>query len=199
MLNNGYLMKVLGICGSLRKESNTNKLVHKVAETSGCAYELIYLAKTKVKPCTGCLHCEKNSGVCTVQDGMQVVYDKLLSADGIILGSPTYRWDISGAVKCFLDRTIALNFRSVPSEDTSSTHQRPLAGRPCVAVTTTAGGGHDRALKSLVLFFQTSGMTVVGKIAEVVGINDIDDMPDVLQRAEEAGKKLGETLKKSQG
>jgi multimeric flavodoxin WrbA len=173
--------------------------VQKIAETSGCAYELIYLAKTKVKPCIGCLHCETNDGNCTVQDGMQEVYGKLLATDGIILGSPTYRWDISGAVKCFLDRTIALNYRSIPSEGTSSTHQRPLAGRPGVAVTTTAGGGHDRALKSLVLFFQTSGMNVVGKIAEVVGINDIDDMPDVLQRAEVAGKKLGATLKNGQG
>jgi multimeric flavodoxin WrbA len=189
-------MKVLGICGSLREESNTNKLVKKVAEFSGCAYELIYLAKTKVKPCTGCLHCETNDGVCTVQDGMQEVYDKLLAAHGIILGSPTYRWDISGAVKCFLDRTIALNYRTTASGVKSSTYQRPLAGRPGVAVTTTAGGGHDRALQSLVYFFKISGMNVVGKIAEVVGINDIDDMPDVLQRTEEVGKKLGETLKK---
>ena len=29
-------MKILGICGSHREESNTNKLVKKVAEASGC-------------------------------------------------------------------------------------------------------------------------------------------------------------------
>jgi len=188
-------MKVLGICGSLREESNTNKLVKKVAEFSGCAFELIYLTKTKVKPCTGCLNCEKNQGNCIVHDGMQAVYDKLLYANGIILGSPTYRWDISGAVKCFLDRTIALNYRDSTSDTHSYMGQRPLAGRPCVAITTTAGGGHKRALKSLTLFFQINRMNVVGEIAEVVGINDIDDMPEVLQRAEEAGKKLGATLK----
>ena len=189
-------MKVLGICGSLREESNTNKIVKKVAEFSGCAFELIYLTKTNVKPCTGCLHCEKNNGTCIVQDGMQAVYDKLLSAHGIILGSPTYRWDISGAVKCFLDRTIALNYRGISSGTNSSTGQRPLAGRPAVAITTTAGGGHKRALKSLTLYFQINRMNVVGELAEVVGINDIDDMPEVLQRTEEAGKKLGETLRK---
>ena len=189
-------MKVLGICGSLREESNTNKLVEKVAEFSGCAFELIYLRKTKVKPCTGCLHCEKNNGTCIVQDGMQELYDKLLSADGIILGSPTYRWDISGAVKCFMDRTIALNYRSITSDAHRYTGRRPLAGRPCVAITTTAGGGHKRALKSLTLFFQISRMNVVGEIAEVVGINDIDAMPEVLQRAEETGKMLGENLRK---
>ena len=192
-------MKVLGICGSLREESNTNKIVKKVAEFSGCAFELIYLTKTNVKPCTGCLHCEKNNGTCIVQDGMQAVYDKLLYADGIILGSPTYRWDISGAVKCFMDRTIALNYRNSTSAAQSYMGQRPLAGRPCVAITTTAGGGHERALKSLILFFQISRMNIVGEIAEVVGINDIDAMPGVLHRAEEAGKKLGETLRKGSG
>ena len=183
-------MKVLGMCGSLREESNTNKLVQKVAEFSGCEFELIYLAKTKVKPCTGCLHCEANDGTCIVQDGMQEIYDKMLAAHGIILGSPTYRWDISGAVKCFMDRTIALNYRTTASDIASSIHRRPLAGRPGVAITTTAGGGQDRALKSLTQFFQISRMSVVGEIAEVVGINDIDDMSEVLQRAEETGKKL---------
>lgn len=37
-------------------------------------------------------------------------------------------------------------------------------------------------------------MNVVGELAEFVGINDIDDMPELLQRAEEAGTKPGEAL-----
>ena len=190
-------MKVLGICGSLREESNTNKLVKKVAEWSGCTFELIYLTTTKVKPCTGCLQCAQNYGTCTVQDGMEALYDKLLYAHGLILGSPTYRWDISGAVKCFMDRTLALNYRGITSDGNRHAGEGPLAGRPCVAITTTAGGGHKRTLKSLKLFFQASKMNVVGELAEVVGVNDIDDMPEVLQRAEEVGTKLGEVLRKS--
>jgi hypothetical protein len=31
-----------------------------------------------------------------------------------------------------------------------------------------------------------------------VGVKDVDEMPEVLQRAEKAGKKLGEVLKKKQ-
>ena len=189
-------MKVLGICGSLREDSNTNKIVKKVAECSGCDFELIYLIHADVKPCTGCLQCMQNNGQCIIKDGMQELYDNLFHADAIILGSPTYRWDISGAVKCFIDRTIALNYRGSTSSTNGYRGKKPFAGRPCVAVTTTAGGGHQRALKSLNLFFQINEMKVVGDIAEVVGINDIDDMPEVLQRAEEAGKKLGEFLGK---
>ena len=37
-------MKILGICGSHREESNTNKLVKKIAEASQCEFELVYLS-----------------------------------------------------------------------------------------------------------------------------------------------------------
>jgi hypothetical protein len=38
-------------------------------------------------------------------------------------------------------------------------------------------------------------MSVVAELAEPVGMNDVDDMPEVMARAEEAGKKLGKALK----
>ena len=40
-------------------------------------------------------------------------------------------------------------------------------------------------------------MNIVEKLAEVVRMDDVDDLPEVLQRAEEAGKKLGEALRQS--
>ena len=44
---------------------------------------------------------------------MQAVYDKLLAADGFIIGGPTYFMDISGAVKDFIDRTMAVKYRDI--------------------------------------------------------------------------------------
>jgi hypothetical protein len=38
-------------------------------------------------------------------------------------------------------------------------------------------------------------MKIVSKLAEAIRMDDVDDLPDVLKRAEEAGKKLGEVLK----
>ena len=43
-------MNILAICGGLREESNTNKLVKKIAETSGCNYEIVELGKLEIKP-----------------------------------------------------------------------------------------------------------------------------------------------------
>jgi hypothetical protein len=40
-----------------------------------------------------------------------------------------------------------------------------------------------------------TNMKIVASMAEAVEMNDVDDMPEVLKRAEEAGKKLGEVLK----
>lgn len=39
-------------------------------------------------------------------------------------------------------------------------------------------------------------LDLVARIAEVVGMNDVDDMPEVLERAEDAGEKLGKALHK---
>jgi multimeric flavodoxin WrbA len=61
-------MKVLGICGSFRNESNTNRIVQKVAESTGCEFELVYLGKVDVQPCTGCLSCMWENGRCAVKD-----------------------------------------------------------------------------------------------------------------------------------
>jgi multimeric flavodoxin WrbA len=193
-------MKILAICGGMRKDSNTNKLVKKVAETTGFDYEIADFGKLEVKPCTGCSECMMNEGMCPIDDDMQGLYAKLLEADGIIVGSPTYFMNISGAVKCFIDRSLALYYRGIGpmyDPDMPFMGQRPLSGKFGVVVTTVAGAGHEKAIEELALCIGTSQrVTLVDKIAEAIGMSDVDDMPEVMKRAEAAGKKLGDALRK---
>ena len=191
-------MKILGICGSLREESNTNKLVKKVVESTGYDHELIYLSGKDIKPCTGCAHCMMNDGECAIKDDMQPLYEKILNADALVVGSPTYFLDVSGAVKCFIDRNMALYYRGIgPDAEIAVLGKRPLSGKPAVSITTVAGGGHERTKESLKMFLDyCHKMKLVAELAEPVGMNDVDDMPEVMKRAEEAGKKLGAALKK---
>jgi hypothetical protein len=109
--------------------------------------------------------------------------------------------DVSGSVKSFIDRSSAIFYRGVGPEyhpDMPWLGQRPLAGKPAVVVVTVAGGGHERAIETLSMCIGDIHRTnLVAKLAEVVAMNDVDDMPEVMQRAEEAGKKLGEALKGS--
>jgi multimeric flavodoxin WrbA len=192
-------MKILAVCGSHREISNTNKIVKKVAESSGYEFDLVYLGKLDIKPCTGCANCMMNEGQCAVNDDMQGLYEKLMETDALILGGPTYFMDISGAVKDFIDRSSAIFYRGVGpayNPDMPWLGQRPLYKKPAVVVTTVAGGGHERAMETLSMCIgDIHKMDIVAKLAEVVRMDDVDDLPEVLQRAGEAGKKLGESLK----
>ena len=42
--------------------------------------------------------------------------------------------------------------------------------------------------------FEINQMRVVGELAEVVGMNDVNFLSDVMERAEKVGEKLGEML-----
>ncbi len=141
-----------------------------------------------------------NEGICPIDDGMQGLYDKLLEADGIIVGSPTYFMNISGAVKCFIDRSLALFYRGIGplyDPDMPFMGQRPLAGKYGVVVTTVAGAGHEKAIDELALCMGSSHrLNLVEKVFEAIGMSDVDDMPEVMKRAETAGKKLGDALRK---
>ena len=193
-------MKIVAICGGMRQDSNTNKLVKKVARATGFEFEIADFCTLEVKPCTGCSECMMNEGTCPIEDDMQGLYDKLLDADAIIVGSPTYFLNISGAVKCFIDRSLALFYRGIGpfyDPDMPFMGQRPLAGKFGVVVTTVAGAGHKKAIEELANCMGGSHrLNLVDTVAEAIGMNDVDDMPEVIARAEAAGKKLGDALRK---
>ncbi len=191
-------MHIVAVCGSSREESNTNKLIRAAAEASGIGCEFIELGAIDIKPCSGCSMCMMNEGVCPIDDDMHGVCEKLLAADGFIIGGPTYFMDISGAVKSFIDRTMAVKYREIgpPHSDMPWHGTDPFYGKPAVLVTTVAGRGHERAIETLkVAFDDCHRMRIVEKLAEIVGMNDVDEMPETLARARAAGKKLAAALK----
>ena len=105
-------MKVLGISCSPRKGGNTEILLRAAlsgAKEEGADIELLQIHEMKIAPCDGCITCHK-SGECRIKDDMQKVYQKLLAADGIILGSPVYFWSVSAQAKLLMDRTYALRY-----------------------------------------------------------------------------------------
>lgn len=191
-------MQVLAICGGLRPDSNTNKLVRAIAAATGVTTEIVELASLEIRPCTGCLECAMNEGRCPIPDDMPELCEKLLAADGIVLGSPTYYMNISGAVKCLIDRAMSLYYRGIgPMYDPEMPFmgQRPLAGKPGVVVTTVAGAGQERAVEALHLCLgQSQRLNLVATVAEVVGMSDVADMPEVMERAAAAGRALGQAL-----
>lgn len=100
------LVKILGVVGSNRKGGNTSFLVReslKPFEKEGISTELIYLSDYNYKDCIGCEGC-KDTYKCVIKDDMQKIYSKILEADAMILGSPTYFYNMTANMKAFLDR-----------------------------------------------------------------------------------------------
>jgi len=102
-------MKVVAFNGSARKDGNTAILIRHVfqeLETEGIETELIQLSGSKIHGCIACMKCFENKDQrCSVKDDItNDCIGKMLDADGIILGSPTYFANVSTEMKAFIDR-----------------------------------------------------------------------------------------------
>jgi len=99
--------------GSPHKGGNTEILTQHVlkgAKESGAEIELIRLVELNLNYCRGCHQCLKE-GVCAISDNAELVKEKLLQADGIVLGSSTQAQNVSGHMKVFVDRLLLHAFK----------------------------------------------------------------------------------------
>jgi multimeric flavodoxin WrbA len=103
-------LKLLAIVGSPRRKGNTNYLVDKAlkkAEELGAETEKLVLSKYRVKPCLGHENCS-TLGSCSIKDDTSWILDKLCCADGVILATPVYYFNVTAQMKAFIDRNYFL-------------------------------------------------------------------------------------------
>jgi len=106
---NGSHIKVLAINGSARKGGNTAILLRyvlKELEMEGIETELVELSGVKIHGCLSCRKCmARRDGMCAQSDDMgNELIRKMVRADGILFGSPTYVADVSPEIKALMDR-----------------------------------------------------------------------------------------------
>ena len=102
-------MKIIGFIGSSRKEGNTAWTVNKILEGAkehGAQTQAYSFSELNINPCIGCLCCVQSKS-CVINDDMQLLYDALVQADAIVLGSPVYMGQMSAQTKIFTDRLFA--------------------------------------------------------------------------------------------
>jgi multimeric flavodoxin WrbA len=102
-------MKVVGINASPRKDGNTAIIIRAVfeeLEKEGIETELIQFAGQPIQGCTGCRVCsETQDNKCSLDDDAFNEYmQKMIDADGIVLGSPVYFTDVTAEMKALIDR-----------------------------------------------------------------------------------------------
>ena len=102
-------MKVVAFNGSPRPEGNTAILIKSVLkelEAEGIETEFIQLGGQLVHGCIACGTCRKlkNKQCKIANDNINSYIQKMVEADGIILGSPTYFSMMTPELKALIDR-----------------------------------------------------------------------------------------------
>ncbi len=159
-------MKVVAFSGSARKGGNTAQLLGVVLEELECAAgiktELIELAGHKIPGCIACYKCfERKNRRCAVEgDMVNDAIAKMLEADAILLGSPTYFADVSAGMKALIERCGMV----------ARANDDMLRRKVGAAVVAVRRAGASHVFSSLNYFFLIAQMIVVGSSYWNIGI-----------------------------
>jgi multimeric flavodoxin WrbA len=180
-------MKILAICCSPRKNGNTAILLNEAlgaAKEAGAEVELFTVADKDIRPCIDCGSCRKE-GICDQQDDMQLLYDKMLAADGIIFGTPVYFYNMSAQCKAVMDRTTALGHA-----------ERNLHNKVGGIVVVGASQGNVSAVKDLGFYFASRKMLYAGCISAYgMAEGDVKQLPKCLEATRNLGRGMVKLVK----
>lgn len=188
-------MKVIAFNGSARKNGNTALLLNMVLDElkeEGIKTEMYQLAGKPIQGCIACYKCiETKDNTCALKnDVMNECLEKMIEADGILLGSPTYFADVSAGMKALIERC-----GMVARVNGDILKQK--AGASVVAVR-RAGATH--VFSSMNYFFFISQMIVPGSSYWNIGVGrqpgDVINDQEGVQTMKNLGKNMAWLLKK---
>jgi multimeric flavodoxin WrbA len=162
ILNRGFSMLIVGICGSPKTEhSSTHFLLEKsLAAISDADTLLLNISDYKINHCTGCDSCvRKKPCPQSANDDMPEIEETLKTADGIIIAAPSYFTTVPGVLKDFIDRSRAMKMNDTQLKDT------------VFGAITYAGlryGGQEHVIAVLNRYALAQGMIVVGSLGSPV-------------------------------
>ena len=150
-------MKVIAFNTSVRKDGNTAimiKQVFKELESARIKTELIQFAGQKICGCIACGQCSvtANNKCALTGDLVNEYVDKMVQADGIIIGSPTYFADCTAGAKALIERA------GMVSRANNNLFKRKVGA----AVVAVRRGGAIHAFDSINHFFTIGEMIIVG-------------------------------------
>lgn len=188
-------MKVIAFNGSARKDGNTAILLNQVLrflEKEGFETELIQLAGESIHGCTACRMCfETKNQKCSIEsDKVNLYIQKMVEADGILLGSPTYFSMMSSEMKALIDRA---GFVARANPDLF----KHKVGAAVVAVRRAGGIPTFDAINN---FFLINQMIIPGSSYWNIGIankkGDAEKDEEGMKTMEDLGKNMAWLLKK---
>lgn len=188
-------MKVVAFNGSPRKAGNTALLIGHVLkklENEGIACELINVFGKISSGCSACYLCgEKlNSRCANDKDELNYFLEKMMAADGIIIGSPTYFATLNAETKALIDRAGFVAKRN-------GGLLRRKAGAAVVAVRRAGALNVFQAINN---FFLINEMIIPGSIYWNLGIGreigDVEKDEEGIMIMEKLGENMAWLLKR---
>lgn len=88
-------MKTLIINGSPRINGDTESLINIIRKKLPGECKVLNAYRCDISPCMDCRYCWENQG-CSIQDGMQEIYDYIQMCDNILIASPIYFSELTG-------------------------------------------------------------------------------------------------------
>ncbi len=183
-------MKLLAIVGSPRLKGNTSYLVDQALEeaaTLGAETEKIVLSQYAVNPCLGHDNCD-SFDACQQKDDVGWILNRFCEADGVILATPVYYYNVSAQMKTFIDRNYFL-YR----------HNRKYKARAVGIIIVAEQMGIEDTLHTLRQFTdeldaKEDRIFIVSGYANKLG--EVKNNLPLLVKARKLGQQLVESLKK---
>jgi len=184
-------MNVLAIVGSPRLNGNTNYLVDQALQEAmklGAQTEKIVLSEYKISPCLGHQNCSEFDSCLQKDDGM-LILRKFCEADGLILATPVYYYDVTAWMKIFIDRNYFLYRHGIKAKS-----------RAVGMIVVAGGAGIDDALRTLNLLVTASIPRLAKERRFIVtgyasGPGDVKNNSSLVDEAINLGRKITQSLR----
>lgn len=160
-------MKCFAYVGSMRGKNSVGyeivNCIYEYLKNESDLFEIITADNSQINFCHGCLNCFK-TGDCPLdlKDNLNILKDKMKSADILIIASPVYLHQVSGNIKTLIDR---LSYW---------THIFQLIGKRVVVCSETSISGNEYVISYLKKAFSAMGGYIVGEIKVDINTSPVE-------------------------
>jgi multimeric flavodoxin WrbA len=159
-------IKILGICGSPRKNRSCDFLVDESLKGAfecddNIEIEKLYLIDYKLQQCTGCDQCLREPFECPLSnnDDFKKLEEKIFNADAILMASPCYFGSVSSLTKTLIDRSRPWKMANYKLKE--------ILFAP-MAASGLRNGGAEGVISDLINFALIQGMICFGALGNPV-------------------------------
>ena len=187
------MKKVVCVLGSPIANGNSETIARKfleMAESLGAVAETFFLHDLCFSGCHACMGCKTRSEECVVEDDLAPVLSAVRAADVLVMTSPIYFGQVTGQLKCFIDRTYSF---LKPNYMTDPNPSRLAPGKKCVFIL-TQGNPNEKDYDVFPVYagflkwfgYETHAIRGLGMGAPTAAA----ERPDILKQAEDLAKQV---------